>query len=259
MSEYYRIIFPFLFFQFIVIQVYFFIRLDGFPNLATAALGAGAVVNIALAEEFGEKVIYLNVNVADEDSVKAGVAATVATFGAIHICNNYAGIGHAEKTVSRGEPHVLSAFKKVVDVNLVGTFNFLRLVAAQMSTQQPVSEDGGRGVIINTASVAGYEGQIGQAAYAATKGGVIGMTLPITRDLSTLGIRCNTIVPGLIHTPLFDTMPEKVVQALESSVLNPKRLGRPDEIAHLSQYLVENDYMNGECVRMDGGIRMQPR
>ena len=213
----------------------------------------------ALMEEFSSRVLYQNVNVADEDSVANAVANTVEKFGAIHICNNFAGIAHGEKTVSKGEPHSLLAYKKIIDVNLVGTFNVLRLTAAQMAKQDPVTGDGGRGIIINTASIAGYEGQVGQVAYSASKGGVIGMTLPIARDLASVGIRCNTIVPGLIHTPMFDTLPENVVEALSNSVLNPQRLGKPDEIAHLSQYLVENDYMNGECVRMDGGIRMQPQ
>ena len=213
----------------------------------------------AIAEEFGDRVLYQNVNVTDEDSVASAIANTVEKFGAIHICNNFAGIAHGEKTASKKGPHDLSAYKKIIDVNLVGTFNVLRLAADQMLKQDPVTEDGGRGIIINTASIAGYEGQIGQVAYSASKGGVIGMTLPIARDLASVGIRCNTIVPGLIHTPMFDTLPENVVEALSNSVLNPKRLGKPDEIAHLSQYLVENDYMNGECVRMDGGIRMQPQ
>ena len=128
-----------------------------------------------------------------------------------------------------------------------------------MSKQEPLDDDGNRGVILNTASVAGQEGQIGQAAYAATKGAVIGSTICLARDLAQLGIRVNTIVPGLIHTPLFDAIPENIYQSLESSVLNPQRLGKPDEIAHLAQYLVENDYMNGECVRLDGGIRMRER
>ncbi len=128
-----------------------------------------------------------------------------------------------------------------------------------MATQEPVTDDGGRGVIINTASVAAYEGQIGQAAYAASKGGIIGMTICIARDLAQHGIRVNTIVPGLIHTPLFETIPEHIYQALEASVLNPRRLGRPEEIAQLSRFFVENDYANGECIRLDGGLRMQPR
>ncbi len=213
----------------------------------------------ALAEELGAGVIYQNVNVANEEVVEAALAATIAAFGAVHICNNYAGIGDAKKTVSRGEAMPLATFQKVLNVNLVGTFNVLRLVAEQMAKQDPIDEDGQRGVIINTASIAAYEGQIGQAAYSASKGGVVGMTLPIARDLSTLGIRVNTIVPGLIHTPLFDTLPQEAYDSLAASPLYPKRLGKPDEIAHLSQYIVENDYTNGECIRMDAGIRMQPK
>lgn len=213
----------------------------------------------ALAAELGDAVIYQNVNVANEEVVEAALAATIAAFGAVHICNNYAGIGDAKKTVSRGEAMPLAAFQKVLNVNLVGTFNVLRLVAEQMAKQEPIDADGQRGVIINTASIAAYEGQIGQAAYSASKGGVVGMTLPIARDLSTLGIRVNTIVPGLIHTPLFDTLPKEAYDSLAASPLYPKRLGKPDEIAHLSQYIVENDYTNGECIRMDAGIRMQPK
>jgi len=135
----------------------------------------------------------------------------------------------------------------------------LRLAAAQMGKQDPVTEDGGRGVIINTASVAAFEGQVGQAAYSASKGGIVGMTLPIARDLASLGIRVNTIAPGLIHTPLFESIDEKVYNSLCEQPVFPKRLGKADEIAHLSQYLVENDYTNGEVIRMDGAIRMQPR
>ena len=203
--------------------------------------------------------IYQNVNVTDEATVKAALAATVEAFGAVHICNNFAGIGHGEKTLSKKGPHALESFSKILNVNLIGTFNVLRLVAEQMSVQEPINDDAGKGVIINTASIAGYEGQIGQAAYSASKGGVIGMTIAIARDLASYGIRVNTIVPGLIHTPLFDTLPENVYQSLEAGVLYPQRLGKPDEIAHLSQYIVENDYTNGECIRMDGGIRMQPK
>ena len=213
-----------------------------------------------LVEELGDRVSYHNVDVCSEQSVESALAEVVDSFGDIHITCNYAGIGHAEKTVGKeNTPHNLEAYRRVIDVNLIGTFNVLRLCAAQMSKQQPVNDDGMRGVIINTASVAGQEGQIGQAAYAATKGAVIGSTICLARDLAEHGIRVNTIVPGLIHTPLFDALPEHVYQALEASVLYPQRLGKPDEIAKLAQYLVENDYMNGECVRMDGGIRMQAR
>ena len=147
----------------------------------------------------------------------------------------------------------------MIDINLVGTFNVLRLAAVQMASQKPVTECGSRGVIINTASVAGYEGQIGQSAYAASKGGIIGMTICLARDLAEHGIRVNTIAPGLIHTPIFNKMPEHIFNALEATVLFPKRLGRAEEIAHLACYIVESDYTNGETIRMDGGIRMTPR
>ena len=214
----------------------------------------------AIATELGDDVIYRNVNVTEEGSVASALADTTDAFGAVHICNNYAGIAFGCKTVGRENvPHPLDKFKAVIDVNLVGTFNVLRLAAAQMAGQEPVNDDGGRGVIINTASIAGYEGQIGQAAYAASKGGIIGMTICLARDLAEHGIRVNTIVPGLIHTPMFDGFDEKIYKALEASVLYPHRLGKPDEIAQLSQYIVENDYTNGECIRMDGGIRMQAR
>jgi len=213
----------------------------------------------ALVAELGDAVIYQSVNVSDEAAVQVAMQATVAAFGAVHICNNYAGIGSAAKTVSKGEPMALAAFIHVINVNLIGSFNVLRLAAAQMASQEPLDDDGQCGVIINTASIAAYEGQIGQAAYSASKGGIVGMTLPIARDLASVGIRVNTIVPGLIHTPLFDTLPDQAYTSLVASTLYPKRLGRPEEIAHLSKYIVENDYTNGECIRMDGGIRMQPR
>lgn len=210
--------------------------------------------------ELGEGVNFYKVNVADEANAIEAIDKVVADFGAIHICLNYAGIGNAAKTIDRdGNPFPLDMFKQVIDVNLIGTFNILRLAAAKMALNEPVNEDGGRGIIINTASIAGYEGQMGQAAYSASKGGIIGMTLPIARDLVKQGIRVNTIVPGLIHTPLFDSLPENAYKSLEASVLYPNRLGKPEEIAHLAQYFIENDYMNGECIRMDGGIRMQPR
>jgi 3-hydroxyacyl-CoA dehydrogenase / 3-hydroxy-2-methylbutyryl-CoA dehydrogenase len=213
----------------------------------------------ALASELGDAAIFCNVNVTGEDSVQAGIAAAMQAFGAIHICCNYAGIGNAFKTVGKDGPFPLDKFKLIIDVNLIGTFNVLRLAANEMQKNEPFNEYGGRGCIINTASVAAYEGQIGQAAYSASKGGIVGMTLPIARDLSSIGIRCNTIVPGLIHTPLFQGAPDKVVEALGAQVLYPKRLGRADEIAHVAVMLIENEYMNGECIRMDGGIRMQPR
>ena len=213
----------------------------------------------ALARSLGAAAQYQQVDVADEEQVVAALAAVVERFGAVHICNNYAGIGAAAKTVSRGEPLELARFKHVIEVNLIGTFNVLRLAAAQMARQDPIDADGARGVIINTASVAAYEGQVGQAAYSASKGGVVGMTLPIARDLAALGIRVNTIAPGLIHTPLFETLPREAYESLAAQPVFPRRLGRAEEIAHLSRYIVENDYTNGEVIRMDGAIRMQPR
>lgn len=212
----------------------------------------------SLADELGEKVIYAHVNVAEEESVALAIDRTVKQFGAIHVCCNFAGIAVAIRTVSNEGAFPLHAFKKVVDVNLVGTFNVLRLSAVEMAKNQP-DEDGDRGVIINTASIASYEGQIGQAAYSASKGGVVSMTVPIARDLARYAIRVNTIVPGLIHTPMFDSLPEAAVQALSASPLYPQRLGRPDEVAHLAQFIVENGYLNAECIRLDGGIRMQPK
>ena len=214
----------------------------------------------ALASELGDAAQFCAVNVTDEASVAAGIARTIDAFGGVHICNNFAGINRGCKVVGKEyQPHPLDKYREVIDINLIGTFNVLRLAAARMAQQDPVTDDGNRGVIINTASIAGYEGQIGQAAYAASKGGVIGMTICLARDLAEHGIRVNTLVPGLVHTPLFDALPEHIFEALESSVLHPQRLGRPEEIAHLAQTIVENDYINGECIRIDGGIRMQAR
>ena len=213
----------------------------------------------AIVAELGDAVIYQNVNVTDEASVKAGIDATVQAFGGIHICSNYAGVADAAKTLSKKGAFPLDLFNKVISINLVGSFNVLRLVAEVMASQEPVNEDGSRGVIINTASVAAYEGQMGQAAYSASKGGIVGMTLPIARDLAAYGIRVNTIAPGLIHTPMCDSLPEETVQALAANVPYPQRLGKPDEIAKLAQSIVENDYLNGETIRCDGAIRMQPR
>lgn len=216
---------------------------------------AGAVI-----ERLGsDKVAFFHVNVSDEDSVKAAVAAVVERFGALHICNNFAGIGSASKTFGKQGVFPMDEYMRVVMVNQVGTFNVSRFAAEAMSKNEVINEDGGRGVIINTASIAAYEGQIGQLAYSATKGAVVGMTLPMARDLQPLGIRVNTIVPGLIHTPLFDSLPEEIYGSLERSVLYPQRLGKAAEIGHLAVFIAENDYLNGECIRLDGGIRMQPR
>ncbi len=195
-------------------------------------------------------------DVTSAEEVEAAVRAIVKEFAAIHIVVNCAGIAPAAKIVGREEIHSLDLFKKVLDVNLVGTFNVLRLCAAQMTTQQPYDDDGARGVIINTASVAAFEGQIGQAAYSASKGGLVAMTLPIARELARFGIRVLAIAPGIMHTPMMAAMPEKVQHALAASVTFPKRLGQAQEYAKLVQAMIENDYLNGEVVRLDGGIRM---
>jgi 3-hydroxyacyl-CoA dehydrogenase / 3-hydroxy-2-methylbutyryl-CoA dehydrogenase len=213
----------------------------------------------AMEKELGSSVIYAGANVADEAAVAAAVAKTMGAFGAIHICVNCAGIGNAHKTFGKDGPFPLAAWNKVITVNLTGTFNVIRLCAEQMAKNTPEDANGGRGVVINTASVAAFDGQMGQAAYSASKGGIVGMTLPIARDLAGIGVRVNTIAPGLIETPLFKGMPPEVMDGLSKSVLYPKRLGQPQEIAHLAVCLIENDYINGETIRIDGGIRMQPR
>jgi len=212
-----------------------------------------------VAKELGDSVVYFNVDVASEESVQKAVDAVVEKFGALHVVNNFDGIGPARKTYGKKDPHPLDLYQKIVAVNQVGTFNVCRLAAEKMAANEPVNDDGSRGVIINTASVAAYEGQIGQVAYSATKGAIVGMTLPMARELASYGIRVNTIVPGLIHTPLFDTIEESYYKALEASTVYPKRLGKTSEIAKLSAHIVDNDYINGECIRMDAAVRMQPK
>ena len=213
----------------------------------------------ALLKELGGAAVFCPVDVTRESSVQSGIDTVSEEFGQIHICCNFAGVADAARTVGKQGPFPLETFRKVIDINLIGTFNVMRLAAEKMAANQLVSEDSGRGVMINTASIAAYEGQMGQAAYSASKAGVAGMTLPVARDLASLRIRCNTIVPGLIKTPMFDSLSPEFVASLSDRVLNPKRLGKPDEVAHLAQFIVENDYLNGECIRLDGGIRMQPR
>ncbi len=212
-----------------------------------------------ICQELGDRSVFYEVDVTREDSVSGAIEEVVARFGALHICLNYAGIAPAVKTLGRNGPGDLSLFTKVLEINLIGTFNVARLAAHQMAKNTPLDDDGSRGVIINTASVAAYEGQIGQAAYSASKGGIVSMTLPMARDLARNGIRVNAIAPGLIHTPMFDAFPQEVYNSLSRQPLYPVRLGKPQEVATLVQHLVENNYMNGEVVRMDAGIRMQPK
>jgi 3-hydroxyacyl-CoA dehydrogenase/3-hydroxy-2-methylbutyryl-CoA dehydrogenase len=213
-----------------------------------------------LVQELGaDKVAFYKVNVSDEESVTTAINAMMEKYGALHICNNFAGVGNPEKTYGKKGVHSLDRYRKVLEVNLIGSFNVARLAAEQIAKNEPYDEYGARGVIIHTASVAAYEGQIGQVAYSSSKGGIVSMTLPMARDLASVGIRVNTIVPGLILTPLLERLPENAKKALENSVVNPQRLGRPEEIAHLSVMMAENEYLNGESIRLDGAIRMQPR
>ena len=198
------------------------------------------------------------VDVSDPDSVAAGMA-TVRKRGPVNIVINCAGIGPAAKTVSRGLAHDPALFAKTIHVNLMGSFNCASQGAALMHTNDPVNDDGERGVIINTASVAAYDGQIGQVAYAASKGGIVGMTLPMARDLAQHGIRVCTIAPGIFKTPLLAGLPDDVQASLGAQVPFPSRLGDPVEFASLARHIVENPMLNGEVIRIDGAIRMAPR
>ena len=234
---------------------------------------AGCAVIVAdLSEEHGKAVAaaigghFVRTDVSDEGSVQAAVAAAAAAGPPLRVAVNCAGIGWAARTVGRdGTPHDLAAYRKVIAVNLTGTFNVLRLAAAAMAKTEPADADGQRGVIINTSSVAGIEGQTGQIAYSASKGGIIGMTVPAARDLSVIGVRVNTICPGVIYTPIYKSIAgggrdaEAFLAKLAEPVVFPKRLGRPDEFGQLVRALIENDYMNAEVVRFDGGIRFQPK
>ena len=201
---------------------------------------------------------YAVANVAEEASVQEAINKTIEKFGKIDIVLNCAGIGSASKTVGKDGAHPLDYFKIVLDVNLVGTFNVLRLAAVEMGKNEP-EKDNECGVIINTASVAAYDGQIGQAAYSASKAGVVGMTLPIARDLGRMGIRINTIAPGIFDTPMMAMAPDEVRKPLIEMTQFPKRLGNPEEYALLAMQIIENPYLNGETIRLDGGIRMQPK
>jgi len=211
-----------------------------------------------VAESLGANALFVAADVASADQVTEAIAKTVAKFGAIQIAVNCAGIGRAMRTVTRDGAHPLDLFSKVIAVNLIGTFNVTRLAAAQMA-KNPPGPDGERGVIINTASVAAYDGQIGQVAYSASKGGVVSMTLPIARDLASLGIRICTIAPGTFETPMLAGLPEPNRKALAAQIPFPQRLGKPSEYAALARHIVENEMLNGETIRLDGALRMPPR
>ena len=227
--------------------------------------GKGVILD--LQEERAETVVkdlgkdntlFFKTDVTDEEIVQHALNQAVSRFGYITTVVNCAGIGLAAKTLGRKGVHNLEDFSKVIEVNLIGTFNVIRLAAEQMSINEPTL-DGERGVIINTASVAAFDGQMGQAAYSASKGGIVGMTLPIARDLASLGIRVMTIAPGLFETPLFTSLPEKAIQSLGQMTPFPKRLGKPSEYGQLVKSIIENPMLNGEVIRLDGAIRMQPK
>ncbi len=228
--------------------------------------GGAKVVIVDLNDELGAAmeaehagaVVYAKADVSDEVQSEAAVARAVSEFGALHILMNVAGIGGSRRVVGREGPVDLAWFKNIINVNLIGTFNMTRLAAAAMVSNDP-NEDGERGVIINTASIAAMDGQIGQVAYSASKGGIVGMTLPLARDLSRHGIRVATIAPGIFDTPLLAKLPDDVRSALGASVPFPQRLGQPKEYAQLARQIIENSMLNGEVIRLDGALRMAPR
>ena len=252
-------------------------KLGGQAALVTGgASGLGAATARALAKA-GAKVAVLDINVdaaatvakeigglavacdvSDAKSAEAAVAKAKASHGGARVLINCAGIGPAQRIVGREGPMPLEAFKRVIDINLIGSFNLLRLAAAEMSAL-PALEDGERGVIVSTASVAAYEGQIGQAAYSASKGGIVALTLPAAREFSRTGIRVNAIAPGLFATPLLLGMPQNVQESLAASVPFPTRFGKPEEYAALVLHIVENAMINGEVIRLDGALRMAPK
>ncbi|WP_445501182.1 SDR family NAD(P)-dependent oxidoreductase [Microvirga sp. G4-2] len=241
---------------------------------ATARMLAAQGVKVAIFDrdaERGEAVareiggLFARVDVTDEASIDAGLAMARGKNGVERILVNCAGVAPGRRTVTKkretGElvPHDLASFRKTVEINLIGTYAMISKSAAAMAALEPATPDGGRGVIVNTSSVAAQDGQIGQAAYSASKGGVLALTLPVARDLSGFGIRVMTIMPGLFHTPLFEGIAEDYRKALEANVPFPSRLGRPEEYAQLVKSIIENDMLNGEGIRLDGALRMQPK
>ena len=212
----------------------------------------------AAEQALGDQTRFAQADVTSEEQVKAAVDLAVSSFGGLHGVINAAGIGPAAKVLGRNGPHPLDLFEKTVRINLVGTFNVIRLAAAVMSQNQP-QDSGERGVIVNTASIAAFDGQIGQPAYAASKGGIVGMTLPIAREFAPLGIRVVTIAPGIFDTPLLASLPEPARVSLGQQVPFPSRLGRPAEYGALVRHILENEMLNGEVIRLDGALRMAPK
>lgn len=230
---------------------------------ALVARGAKVAVldlNADAAREVASAIggVAASCDVADPDSAAAALAVATAAHGPARILVNCAGIGTAKRVVGKDGPQPLADFEKVIRVNLIGSFNMLRLAAAAMTALEPL-EDGERGIVISTASAAAFEGQVGQAAYAASKAGIVGMTLPIARELAAFGVRVNVIAPGLFATPLLKTLPEEMQRALGASIPFPSRLGEASEFAALAVHMVENRFLNGETVRLDGALRLPPR
>ncbi len=220
--------------------------------------GANVVVADLRSEGAGPNARVVRSDVTDEGSVKGAIDVALENFGALHGAINCAGIASAEKVLGREGPHPLESFSKVVEVNLVGTFNVVRLAAEAMARNEP-TEGGERGVIVNTASVAAFDGQIGQVAYAASKGGVAAMTLPVARELARHGIRVVAIAPGIFDTPMLAGLPEAARESLGKQMPFPSRLGRPEEFAALVHHIIENEMLNGEVIRLDAAIRLAPR
>lgn len=209
----------------------------------------------ATAKSLGANALFVRTDVTSEADATHAVAQAVERFGRLDGLVNCAGIAPGEKVVGREGPHRLDSFARAININLIGSFNMLRLAADTMS-KQPAGAEGERGVIINTASIAAYEGQIGQAAYAASKAGVVGLTLPVARELARSGIRCMTIAPGVVETPMMAAMPDSVRESLGASVPFPSRLGKPEEFAALVAHIIENTFLNGSVIRLDGALRM---
>jgi NAD(P)-dependent dehydrogenase (short-subunit alcohol dehydrogenase family) len=229
---------------------------------ATARMLEGEGANVVVADLRGEaagpNARFVRSDITDEASVRGAIDVALENFGALHGAFNCAGIASAEKVLGREGPHSLQSFSKVVEVNLVGTFNVVRLAAEAMAKNEP-TEGGERGVIVNTASVAAFDGQIGQVAYAASKGGVAAMTLPVARELSRHGIRVVAIAPGIFDTPMLASLPEAARESLGKQMPFPQRLGRPEEFAALVHHIIENEMLNGEVIRLDAAIRLAPR
>ena len=223
-----------------------------------AILDVNVEAGTALAATYGESGLFITTDITQAEAAEAALQQVHDRFGAVHIAINCAGIGAAGRVVGRDGPHSLDLFTRVININLLGTFNIMRLAAAHMQANTPTAA-GERGVIINTASIAAFDGQIGQAAYAASKAGVVGLTLPVARELAAYGIRVVSIAPGIFDTPMLATLPEAARQALGAAVPFPRRLGQPQECAALACHIIENVMLNGETIRLDGALRMAPR